>query len=238
MHDDVKAYRTYEEQVDLLAGRGMAIGDRGKAIATLQRVNYYRLSGYWYPFRQQVGGKRVDDFYPGTSLDDVVALYEFDVRLRAATFSVLAPIELALRAHLGHELGRVDPCAHLDPDLLGPTVQKGNSYRKWLEGYKSELSRSREDFVAHHHEKYGGRLPVWAAVEVLDWGGSDVSLWLRSPQRPGRRRRRLRTAGTAAHELDEGAQPREEHMRTPWTAVQSSPHPVAEAAEGGRPPGP
>lgn len=65
----------------------------------------------------------------------------------------------------------MDPCAHLDPDLLGPTVQTGNSYRKWLEGYKSELSRSREDFVAHHHEKYGGRLPVWAAVEVLDWGG-------------------------------------------------------------------
>ena len=170
MHDDVKAYRTYEEQVDLLARRGMAIGDRGKAIATLQRVNYYRLSGYWYPFRQQVGGKRVDDFYPGISLDDVVALYEFDVRLRAATFSVLAPIELALRAHLGHELGRVDPCAHLDPDLLGPTVQKGNSYQKWLEGYEAELSRSREDFVAHHHDKYGGRLPVWAAVEVLDWG--------------------------------------------------------------------
>lgn len=170
MHDDVKAYRTYEEQVDLLARRGMAIGDRGKAIATLQRVNYYRLSGYWYPFRQQVGGKRVDDFYPGISLDDVVALYEFDVRLRAATFSVLAPIELALRAHLGHELGRVDPCAHLDPDLLGPTVQKGNSYQKWLQGYEAELSRSREDFVAHHHDKYGGRLPVWAAVEVLDWG--------------------------------------------------------------------
>lgn len=170
MHDDVKAYRTYEEQVDLLAGRGMAIGDRGKAIATLQRVNYYRLSGYWYPFRQLVGGNRVDDFYPGTSLDDVVALYEFDVRLRAATFSVLAPIELALRAHLGHELGRVDPCAHLDPNLLGPTARTGNSYQKWLEGYEAELSRSREDFVAHHHDKYGGRLPAWAAVEVLDWG--------------------------------------------------------------------
>lgn len=170
MHDDVKAYRTYEEQVDLLAGRGMAIGDRGKAIATLQRVNYYRLSGYWYPFRQQVSGSRADDFYPGTSLDDVVALYEFDTRLRAATFSVLAPVELALRAYLGHELGRVDPCAHLDPGILGPTARHGGSYKKWIEGYQSELSRSREDFVAHHHEKYGGRLPVWAAVEVLDWG--------------------------------------------------------------------
>lgn len=170
MHDDVKAYRTYEEQVDLLAGRGMAIDDRDKAISTLQRVNYYRLSGYWYPFRQQVSGTRVDDFYPGTRLDDVVALYEFDTRLRAATFSVLAPIELALRALLGHELGRVDPCAHLDPTLLGPTARNGDGYKKWLEGYELELRRSREDFVAHHHAKYGGRLPVWAAVEVLDWG--------------------------------------------------------------------
>lgn len=170
MHDDVKAYRTYEEQVELLAGRGMTIGDRSKAIATLQRVNYYRLSGYWYPFRQQIGGHRVDDFYPGTSLDDVVALYEFDARLRAATFSVLAPIELALRAHLGHELGRLDPCAHLEPTMLGPTARRGGSYKKWIDGYDLELSRSREDFVAHHHNKYGGRLPVWAAVEVLDWG--------------------------------------------------------------------
>lgn len=149
----------------------MAIGDRDKAIATIQRVNYYRLSGYWYPFRQQIGGTRADDFYPGTRLEDVVALYEFDARLRAATFSVLAPIELALRALLGHELGRLDPCAHLDPELLGPTARNGNGYKQWLEGYQLELTRSRDDFVAHHHAKYGGRLPVWAAVEVLDWGG-------------------------------------------------------------------
>jgi len=30
---------------------------------------------------------------------------------------------------------------------------------------------SHEDFVKHHHAKYGGTLPVWAAVELLDWGG-------------------------------------------------------------------
>ena len=62
------------------------VGDRKRAADVLRRVNYYRLSGYWYPFRQQIGGGRVDDFYPGTRLDDVVALYEFDARLRAATF--------------------------------------------------------------------------------------------------------------------------------------------------------
>ena len=171
MTDEVKAYRTYDEQVDLLAQRGMDVGDRNRAAGVLRRVNYYRLSGYWYPFRQQVGGTRVDDFYPGTRLDDVVDLYEFDARLRAATFSVLAPVELAIRALLGHELGRVDPCAHLDPGLLGPTARRGDSYRRWRVGYEVELGRSREEFVAHHNVKYGGVLPVWAAVELLDWGG-------------------------------------------------------------------
>lgn len=171
MNDEVKSYLTYDEQVDLLVHRGMDVGDRQRAADVLRRVNYYRLSGYWYPFRQQIGGSRVDSFYPGTRLDDVVALYEFDARLRAATFSVLAPVELAVRALLGHELGRVEPCAHLDPSLLGPTARQGESYRRWRDGYELELDRSREDFVAHHHAQSGGVLPVWAAVEVLDWGG-------------------------------------------------------------------
>jgi len=175
MHDEVKAYQTYGEQVELLAGRGMDVGDRDDAAGVLQRINYYRLSGYWYPFRQQTSTGRGDDFYPGTRLDDVVALYEFDARLRAATFSVLAPIELAFRAQLGHELGRIDPCAHLDPALLGPTARdraggESESYRRWRDGYEWELGQSREDFVAHHHAKYGSKLPVWAAVELLDWG--------------------------------------------------------------------
>lgn len=170
MDGEVKEYRTYADQVGLLAQRGMDVGDPDQAATTMERINYYRLSGYWYPFRQINFGARVDDFHPGTRLADVVAMYDFDARLRAATFSVLAPIELAFRALLGHELGRVDPCAHLDAQLLGPTARSGGSYAKWREGYEWELNRSREDFVEHHHDKYGGRLPVWAAVELLDWG--------------------------------------------------------------------
>lgn len=167
----VKEYRSYDEQVDLLVQRGMDVGHRDEAVALLRRVSYYRLSGYWYPFRQIVGGRRQDDFYPGTRLADVAALYEFDARLRTAAFAELSRIELAIRALLGHELGRVDPCAHLDPGLLGPTARSSGSYAEWLAGYEFELARSREDFVEHHRRKYAGRLPVWVAVELLDWGG-------------------------------------------------------------------
>lgn len=89
---------------------------------------------------------RADEFYPGTRLSDVVAPDDFDARLRAVTFSVLAPTELALRAPLGHELGRVDPCVHLDPSKLSTRAQRGETYRRWLARYRAELSSSREDF--------------------------------------------------------------------------------------------
>lgn len=166
----VKTYKTYAQQAEILASRGMEVGDREFAVATLRRVNYYRLSGYCYPFRKQRRTRRQDDFYPGTRFSDVVALYEFDARLRASTFAVLVPVELAIRALHGHELERIDPCVHLNPSLLGPTARRGDRYAKWIQRYQIEVDQSREDFVAHHHQKYGGRLPVWAAIELLDWG--------------------------------------------------------------------
>lgn len=174
-----KIFRTYEQQIELLAGRGMIVGDREHTVRLLRRINYYRLSGYWYPFRilDNNGGKRrLDDFYPGTTFDDVMALYNFDARLRTSVLDTLAPIELAVRALLGHELGAIDRYAHLRPDLLGSRARKPAStdespqYSKWIQRYERELDLSHEDFVKHHKLKYGGRLPVWAAVEILDWG--------------------------------------------------------------------
>lgn len=182
MDDDVKAYKTYEEQIEILASRGMVIDDLETALNKLRRVNYYRLSGYWYPFRQiSSSGHREDTFFPGTRFSDVAALYDFDYRLRATTFTSLVPIELAMRSLLAHELGRIDPHIHLDPSNLSLTVSSHNSYQNWVTRYKDELARSREDFVAHHRARYGGRLPVWAAVELMDWG-SLTKLYSFSPR--------------------------------------------------------
>lgn len=168
-----KEFRTYAQQVALLESRGMDVGDPEQAIERLRSVNYYRMSGYWYPFRQfdSTEGARRDEFFPGTTLSDVVQLYEFDARLRAATFAALAPVELRVRALLGHHLGDVDEVAHLRPDLLSARARQGSRYDRWREDFRQRLDRSREDFVEHHRDKYGGVLPIWAAVEILDWGG-------------------------------------------------------------------
>jgi abortive infection bacteriophage resistance protein len=174
-----KVFKTHAEQIALLRSRGMIIDDPAWARHVLERVNYYRLSGYWYSFRvpDHDGRSRADRFSDGTDLVDVVALYDFDIRLRTAVFATLGPIELVFRSMLGHELGRIDPLVHLQPRLLGPVARLSGSdaepsstYTRWRNHYQRELAQSREDFVAHHRRKYGGHMPIWAAVEVMDWG--------------------------------------------------------------------
>lgn len=172
-----KPFLSYNAQVALLCERGMIIDDTAWAVERLRATNYYRLSGYWYSFRKPNGPlSRDDEFLPGTNLRDVIALYDFDAQLRRSVFEALAPIELSFRALIGHELGRIDKFIHLKPELLGPrgysqaTGTASDEYQRWLKRYRKEKSRSREDFIKHHDEKYNGALPIWVAVEITDWG--------------------------------------------------------------------
>lgn len=172
-----KQFKTYTEQVKLLRSRGMSVAHPKQAEQLLARLNYYRLSGYWYPMRRftPADGTALDQFVDGASFELVVALYEFDERLRHAVFIELDRVEMAVRAMLGYELGRIDPLIHLDPRRLGARArQPGKGGRSghdaWLSKYQLALKASKEDFVAHHMSKYGGEMPIWAAVEVMDWG--------------------------------------------------------------------
>ena len=47
-----KPYKSVAEQIALLLSRGMTIAGIPAATTYLERMGYYRLSGYWYPFRK------------------------------------------------------------------------------------------------------------------------------------------------------------------------------------------
>ncbi|MEY8209920.1 Abi family protein [Corynebacterium sp. MNWGS58] len=175
--EQTKGFKTYAEQIELLRTRGMKFSDPTMAEHFLARLNYYRLSGYWYPMRSftENNGIALDKFVDGTTFELVIALYEFDERLRHTVFIELDRIEMAIRAMLGYELGRIDPLIHLRVHKLGARarqVRTGNRsvHDQWLSKYKAALNASKEDFVSHHKAKYGGEMPIWAAVEVMDWG--------------------------------------------------------------------
>ena len=82
---------TFEQQLDLLAARGLEINDRDQAPHALERINYYRLSAYWYPVKNND-----DTFNPGARFDVAVKLYEFDRHLRLQMMDAIERVEIAL----------------------------------------------------------------------------------------------------------------------------------------------
>ena len=166
-------------QVRLLASRGLVVPDPQHAERVLRAVGYYRLSGYWYPYRQPspTGVGRADEFVSGASLDQIIGLYDFDRRLKLHLLDALERIEIAARVQVGHVLGRRGAYAHLDPVNLDArfdqplTSGKPSRYQEWLRRMHDAQQRSREDFVEHFRSKYDGRLPAWVVTEILDFGG-------------------------------------------------------------------
>lgn len=163
------------------------------AAVCLERVGYYRLSGYWYPFRKSsiqadpVTGKLkliVDDnFRLGTTFHTVMDLYVFDKRLRLLFLDAIERVEVALRVDIALLIGKRHPWAHRDPNQvhgrflkIDPRTGK-TEHEKWLEKLDHLFDRSREEFVKHFKRKYAGDTPpIWIAIELWDFGMLSVFL--------------------------------------------------------------
>jgi abortive infection bacteriophage resistance protein len=175
----LKPYKTYPDQLAQLEGRGLTVADRSAALAALQRLGYYRLSGYFYALRKTnpVGKPgRQNDFETGASFELVVALADFDKRLRLLALDAIESVEIAVRVAIAYRLGKFDPLAHLQPRLLDGRFtqqrpgQAQSRHQDWIARFEEQCSKSREEFMQHHREVYGGQVPIWAAIEVWDFG--------------------------------------------------------------------
>lgn len=190
-----KPWLSYKEQLDQLIARGMQITDQAKALEYLERIGYYRLSGYWFAFRDRsepcsvlvergskpaktkVGNLVLDSFKPGATFQNAVDLYVFDKQLRLLAMDALERIEIALRVDISHTLGKLDKFAYLKPQLFhaefSEKLDKDSGltrHHDWLTKHSQLISRSKEEFVRHNKSKYGLPLAVWVACEVWDFG--------------------------------------------------------------------
>lgn len=182
-----KPYLTFDQQLELVRSRGLEVTNESVALEYLRRLGYYRLSGYWYPFRQLIPLKpnasksdkprRSDDFMPGAKFQDAVELYVFDKRLRLLILDAIERLEVAFRVDIAYLLGARDPFAYQVESLLHGNFTKKISpktgktgYEDWLIKHDQLIHRSKEDFVAHYKVKYCLPLPIWVAIELWDFG--------------------------------------------------------------------
>ena len=174
-----KKWQSYSDQVAILENRGMIFENKVKAEYVLSQINYYRLSGYWYPFRViDLDMSRGDNFMNKTRFEDVLNIYLFDKQLRLLCLQALESIEMSVRTSIAHTLGRISPIAHLNKDNFDQRfIESKNGqwgYDKWLSKYHEQINRAKKSpFIEHHHDNYQ-HLPIWVGIEVLDFGSISV----------------------------------------------------------------
>ena len=179
----LKPFRTTHANMEVLRLRGMAFADEGHAVRAISRIGYYRLSAYWYPFRDfcalpMEGGKlvRCDHFADGTTFEQVLDFYLFDKAVRLMISDALERIEIGVRAAVIEVLGARGPHAHRDPRSYNATftarepVTGTAPLETFLEGLDEDFGKSKEEFAKHFRQAYAGKPPIWIAAGAWDWG--------------------------------------------------------------------
>lgn len=161
-----KPFLSYEEQADLLLKRKL-IADKDLLIERLKAVNYYRLSGYLYPFRQSN-----DEFKPGTTLETVWNRYRFDRQLRCVIMDPIERFEIAVKTKLIYlHANNHGPFGYTNSSTL-PLLNKPQ-FEKFISTIRQELGKNKEPFVRHFRQTYGDKhedLPIWMAGELMSFG--------------------------------------------------------------------
>ncbi len=183
------------QQVDLLIRRGMRVADPSRGRHQLEHINYYRLRAYWLPFEDARSGNGDHRFIPGADLDTVIAIYDFDRRLRLLLMDAIERVEISLRTRLANCLS-----LRYGPLVLEDTNRFANAdeWRRCLDDLAKEYARSRETFAAHYRAQYPALTvpPLWVACELMTLG--HLSRWLKNIRVP-----RDRQAIADAYDLDE-----------------------------------
>ncbi|TQO37523.1 abortive infection bacteriophage resistance protein [Arenibacter algicola] len=158
---------TISQQIDQLKKRGLVIPNEALATAYLSHISYYRLGEYWYVMQSD---KEKHIFKPHSTFTDVVALYNFDAKLRILLFGVIEKIEISLRTkliyHLSHE---IDPWWFQNFTLFTDSM----ALVKTLSNLEEELSRTKDETIKNHKKKHRDDLrfpPAWKSLEQTSFG--------------------------------------------------------------------
>jgi abortive infection bacteriophage resistance protein len=161
-----KPATTTPEQIALLQKRGLIISDEESIKHYFSHIGYYRLAGYWQIYQSD---RTNHIFKAGTTIDEIIDLYNFDRELRLLLLDAIERIEVSFRAVLLDEM-----CCR-----YGPTWYSEEQYFYSREDFVAtmnqvdkELERTNEEFIKHHDRKYGiaNYPPAWKTLQVLSFG--------------------------------------------------------------------
>jgi abortive infection bacteriophage resistance protein len=164
---------SFEQQAQRLIDRGLIVEDKSKLVQCLSRINYYRLSAYWYPFKRSDPKTGKEIFAPGTTFNTIWRRYMFDRDLRLLVMDAIEQIEVTiLRTRMVEQFTLLHgPFCYCVRSNFNPLFPE-EDYKRLLSDIDNAVNRSKEEFVARYRSKYidEPRLPLWMAAETMTFG--------------------------------------------------------------------
>jgi len=164
---------TFQKQAQLLINRGLVVDDKQELEIYLSRVNYYRLSGYWFPFKHIDPITGDESIKPGTTFTLIRDLYEFDRKLRLLFLNAIERIEVSIfRTQLVEiNTNSYGPFGYTDQKNYNPKFI-AYDLQKLLDDISEDEDRSKEEFTLRYRKKYDEEkyLPLWMAAELMSFG--------------------------------------------------------------------
>lgn len=168
-----KPATSIQQQIAQLQSEGLIVSNTAQATKTLEHIAYYRLRAYWIIFETSANPRK---FQPNTNFNDVLNLYLFDEELRTLTLSLIAKIEISLRANFSNlSIKFNNPHFYLEHN----NFKQFDSYIKSLSKIQSSLKNNKDElFIAHYLNKYTNPQlpPVWSVAEILTIG--ELYYWI------------------------------------------------------------
>ena len=157
---------TFQDQAKLLFSRKLTGIKELELLKELERVSYYRLSGYAFPYQDK---NKNDCFFEKNAWKLIKLDYELDAVLRSFLFEAIGLIEIALRTQLIYQMSIAHGANwYSDASLFRDSAKLAKDHADLLKNW----NRSSDLFVNHYNAVYdtSKEPPAWMIFETTTFG--------------------------------------------------------------------
>lgn len=166
-----KTFKTLDEQIDILKGKGLLIEDIEYTKNILLRENYFFISGYRHLFLRS---EKERTFIPGTTFRELYSMFNFDRQVRNIIFKNLLIIENNIKSIFSYQLSK--KYGYREKDYLKiSNFTKDPARSRQVNDLIKKMKRQirvngGQHSATNHYISNYGYIPLWIVVKVLSFG--------------------------------------------------------------------
>lgn len=166
-----KVFKTIDEQIEILKGKGLIINDIEYAKEVLLRENYFFVMGYRHPFLKKDASRK---FIDNTTFEEVYSLFVFDRMFRNIIFKNILIVENNYKSIFSYTLSKsygYKEKDYLSVNNFDPDKDKVKQINDLLRKVKRQFRvNGRQHGATSHYMDNYGYIPLWIGIKVISFG--------------------------------------------------------------------